>query len=909
MQAQIAVCGVFDGGLRRGVEAEAGEHHVVVAGAVGVAHHLLHLPRGDVAGLRADADGDPARLPGAVAPLALGVDQRRAGDRVEPLEALLLVGGKLHAARLEQADHLVQVRLGVDGRRGPVFGAEAVQLLRRAADRRVRPLFQRDHPFHRERPGHAHRVLDDGRLVDQLLGLGVGGDAGVHLIHLRPPRGAVFRQRLLQRLRPIGVGVERRLPLPPLAVRNLLAILGRLPGGDRLERAARADGSDQVGRGVRQQPAPHVRVGDGVGPVAAVLGDQFLGECALRVRGDRGEIAVERGERRGQDRFVAGEDRIERGVAGDALERDVRHGAAVEGEPLAVRPAVAVGSLDPGSVRVARHVLGAQFAQPVVVEARGQQPMLGQRQRHPAGVDGDPAPPPLLGDERRRAAPAGRIEHQVAGVGRHQQTALHDQRMGLDDVLLLRAEAADTGVRPARTDREARSVVEVPHVARRVADADEAVGVLQPFDALGVGLPAALARRGNRPAVELERKHGRLVAGLRPDVTVRKPPSCRFVVGFAEPTVGAHRIAVLRRARFAADALHERPAKPDLFDVLGEPDQMIERLVEKPAAQPRRLGELDGHHEVVDAEHLIHQQTNAVQVLVADLHEDAAGVAEQLAGHRQAVAQVGEIGVDAERPGVAVRLDHLRLAGQVLLPVLDVALAELRLKVGGEPDAVGRIDVDHLHLAGQVLAVGQARHHLQRVAQDHPVGPVDVVAVELHRPRVVELRVGEQIALHVLPREHPQNRLRGDPLVHVQRHRLDLEPRPLPLPRPLKPRLMPPQRLRQRRLTLRERPPPRRRKQLRQPIRRPRVRRRPQRRRQMRIVLIPHRRLRAHLPLRRQPRRRNILPRRRIRNRRHGVRGATVGSGTGGCVPRFRHYFILSSVAATCKTIQDDQYL
>src|ERR1039458_3479485 len=44
----------------------------------------------------------------------------------------------------------------------------------------------------------------------------------------------------------------------------------------------------------------------------------------------------------------------------------------------------------------------------------------------------------------------------------------------------------------------------------------------------------------------------------------------------------------------------------------------------------------------------------------------------------------GNCAVDTERPGIAVCLDHLRLAGEILLPILDVTLAELWLKVRGE---------------------------------------------------------------------------------------------------------------------------------------------------------------------------------------------------------------------------------
>lgn len=73
--------------------------------------------------------------------------------------------------------------------------------------------------------------------------------------------------------------------------------------------------------------------------------------------------------------------------------------------------------------------------------------------------------------------------------------------------------------------------------------------------------------------------------------------------------------------------------------------------------------------------------------------------------------------------------------------------------------------------------------------------PVHVVLVELYRLRIIVLRIGKEIALDILARQHALDGLGGDALVYVQRHRLDLEPRLLPFPAPLQPRLMPPQRL------------------------------------------------------------------------------------------------------------------
>ena len=65
------------------------------------------------------------------------------------------------------------------------------------------------------------------------------------------------------------------------------------------------------------------------------------------------------------------------------------------------------------------------------------------------------------------------------------------------------------------------------------------------------------------------------------------------------------------------------------------------------------------------------------------------------------------------------------------LPSLHVTAGGGPLEVGVEFDAVGRVDVDALHLAAQPLALGERGHDLEAVAEDHAVGPVGVVLVEL----------------------------------------------------------------------------------------------------------------------------------------------------------------------------------
>ena len=121
-----------------------------------------------------------------------------------------------------------------------------------------------------------------------------------------------------------------------------------------------------------------------------------------------------------------------------------------------------------------------------------------------------------------------------------------------------------------------------------------------------------------------------------------------------------------------------------------------------------------------------------MHILIPDLHENAAALGQQLAGDDQPVAQVGQVGMDAQLPGVAEGLDLFRLAGGVLgLAVLHVALAGADLPVGAELDAVGRVEVDHLDLALEPFLLGQRGHHQQRIAQDHAVGPVLLVVVEV----------------------------------------------------------------------------------------------------------------------------------------------------------------------------------
>jgi hypothetical protein len=180
-----------------------------------------------------------------------------------------------------------------------------------------------------------------------------------------------------------------------------------------------------------------------------------------------------------------------------------------------------------------------------------------------------------------------------------------------------------------------------------------------------------------------------------------------------------------------------------------------------------------------------------VDIFIADLHEDGAGIGEEIARDSEPIPQVGEVAVDAVAPGVAEGFDLLRLAGDVVgLAVLHVAAGGGPLEVAVELDAVGRVEVDALHLAAQALALGQAGHHLEAVAQDHAVGPVLVVLVELGLVRSLgnAVEVGEEVGGQSSPASLPASsafeqvvdqHLGVDLLLDVERRRVDDEVAPV----------------------------------------------------------------------------------------------------------------------------------
>ena len=184
-----------------------------------------------------------------------------------------------------------------------------------------------------------------------------------------------------------------------------------------------------------------------------------------------------------------------------------------------------------------------------------------------------------------------------------------------------------------------------------------------------------------------------------------------------------------------------------------------------------------------------------MDVLVPNLHEYRTAFGQQVSRDRQSVAEVCEVGVDPVPPRVPERLDLLRFPGDVFrLAVLHVPARGGPLEVRVELDAVGRVEVDALHLAAKPFALRQRRHHLHAVAEDHPIGPVGVVLVELGAGVLVgqPVEVGEKVGLEAglacrlfrfrvlgLPEQVGDQRLRMHLLLDEERRRLNRKVRPV----------------------------------------------------------------------------------------------------------------------------------
>ena len=162
------------------------------------------------------------------------------------------------------------------------------------------------------------------------------------------------------------------------------------------------------------------------------------------------------------------------------------------------------------------------------------------------------------------------------------------------------------------------------------------------------------------------------------------------------------------------------------------PENIVNGSREGPTCTTSRCTKRNLRYRVSRTEEFIHERPNTMDILIANLHKDGTTFRQQIARHRQSIAQIRQIRVNPVPPSVPERLHLLGLATDVLrLPVLHIPACRRPLEVRVELDAVRRVEIDALHLAAQPFALGERRHHLKTVAEDYPVRPVGVVLIEL----------------------------------------------------------------------------------------------------------------------------------------------------------------------------------
>ena len=139
-------------------------------------------------------------------------------------------------------------------------------------------------------------------------------------------------------------------------------------------------------------------------------------------------------------------DGVDLRVAGNGLERDVRHTLVDEAvSDVAMRGGF--GRRDPGECGLLSLALGA-VGQQVPRIAGAHDAGARKCQGDAGGVDGDPAPAPLLCDVGAGPGAAGGIEHQVGRISGHQDAPLDHFGIRLNNVYLAVSERARACIHP-----------------------------------------------------------------------------------------------------------------------------------------------------------------------------------------------------------------------------------------------------------------------------------------------------------------------------------------------------------------------------------------------------------------------------------------------------------------------------
>ena len=81
------------------------------------------------------------------------------------------------------------------------------------------------------------------------------------------------------------------------------------------------------------------------------------------------------------------------------------------------------------------------------------------------GVDGNPAPAPLLCDVGGGARTAGGVEDKVARIGGHQDTAFDYSLMSLNNIDLFRSKTTNASIEPSRAHRKIGCIFKKPYIS------------------------------------------------------------------------------------------------------------------------------------------------------------------------------------------------------------------------------------------------------------------------------------------------------------------------------------------------------------------------------------------------------------------------------------------------------------
>ena len=293
--------------------------------------------------------------------------------------------------------------------------------------------------------GHRHVGGRQLQLVDEFPRLGLYGETeqeklletllqglGVRVVDRIRPDGAVLRAkgngdaRLGGRFARVqaGQGRSHRLRMQILHARQRPHLRQRQAGvarqTQRLALPQHLDHAIQIGAWIHLAHAHGA--GFPVGSRRVILQRQrrLYGRLHREGPANPGDLVVDLGT-------VHQRHQLRRLVVGDGLQRDARHKPA---DLLAL--AVLLALVAKAAGRSPRRVL-----QPIPGKGRRDQPLPGQRQRHPRGIAGDPAPAPLLGDVCRGPRSAGDVHHQITGIGGHLNTSCYNTSRSLYYILLI----------------------------------------------------------------------------------------------------------------------------------------------------------------------------------------------------------------------------------------------------------------------------------------------------------------------------------------------------------------------------------------------------------------------------------------------------------------------------------------